>query len=244
MVRLKRTPRRVLQPSLVGSVLFAFLAVGCRGDDTLTETDLDSFLSVRLETGTQYRYTVWSIDRFGDRILSSERTRTWIVHAENVSVQGFDDVTVVIDSTEGEPKDTLYFRFLASDDIYQYGFVSRWIARSESRTLPPQWDLLAAFSLGQVGTWTVGVADSAGSSKVKGESRGEELLFEVLVNGTLTAVPSYRVDFETSRLLASVWISDSPSAFLLFRDEIAFPPTSIRGEFAQLTEVATPFRPL
>lgn len=244
MVRLKGTPRRVLQPFLVGSVLFAFLAPGCRGDDTLTETDSGAFYSVRLETGTQYRYTVWSIDRFGDRILSSERIRTWTVHAENVSVHGFDDVTVVIDSTEGEPNDTLDFRFLASGDIYQYGFVSRWIARSESKTIPPQWDLLAAFSLGQVGTWTVGVADSAGSSTVKGETRGEELLFEVLVNGTLTAVPSYRVDLRTSSLLASIWISDSPSAFLLFRDEIVFPTTPIRGELAQLTEVATPFRPL
>jgi hypothetical protein len=199
---------------------------------------------VRLETGTHYRYTVWSIDRLGDRILSSERVRTWTVQAENVSVHGFDDVTLVIDSTEGEPSDTLYFRFLASDDIYQHGFVSRWIARSEGRAISPQWDLLAAFSLGQVGTWTVGVADSAGSTTVRGETRGEELLFEVFVNGTLTAVPSYRVDLETNILLASIWISDSPSAFLLLQDDNIFPTTSIRGEFAQLTEVATLFRPL
>lgn len=239
-------PGECLLRYLVLSALFVFLsavAPGCGRTETPTETGSASF-RVRLEPGSQYRYIVWLLDLFGDRIPSTERRRDWIVVANGVSAYGFDDVTLVVDSTEGEASDTLHFRFLSSGDIYQYGFLSRWVDRSEGRTIPQRWDLIAALSLGRVGSWTVGVADSAGNDVVWGEMLGEELLFEVVINGMLTAVPSYRVDLASSRLLSSIWVADSPSAFVRVRYDNALPTTTSRGELSQLTEVTTSFNPL
>ena len=231
---------------LVVSALSVFLgavAPGCRRTETPTETNAASF-KVRLEPGSQYRYIVWLLDTYGDRIASTERRRDWVVVANGASAFGFDDVTLVVDSTEGGVSDTLHFRFLDSGDIYQYGFLSRWMERSEGRTIPRRWDLIAALSLGRVGSWTVGIADSAGNDVVRGEMLGEELLFEVVIDGMVTAVPSYRVDLASSRLLSSIWVADSPSAFVRVRYDNALPTASSRGELSQLTEVTSSFNPL
>jgi len=246
MVNRMRRPGESPLPTLAVTALSAILsavAPGCRGAETPTEPGSGS-VSVRLEAGSHYRYVVWSLDGFGDRIASTERRRDWDVAASGVSAYGVEDVTVVVDSTEGEPADTIHFRFLESGDIYQYGFLSRWVERSEGKTIPPQWDLIAALSLGRVGNWIVGVADSAGNDVVRGEISGENLLFEVVINGTLTAVPSYRVDLVSSRLLSSIWVTDSPSAFVRFRFDNVFPSNSNGGELAQLTEHTTPLTPL
>jgi hypothetical protein len=231
---------------LVLSALIAYLgtvAIGCQRSATPTETDTGG-LRVRLEPGSQYHYTVWSLDIFGDRITSTERARSWNVVANGVTAYEFDDVTLVVDSTEGEAIDTLYFRFLDSGDIYQYGFFSGVVERTEGKIIPSQWDLIVALSLAPVGNWTAGVADSAGNDTVRGEMEGEELLFEIMINGMLTAVPAYRADLTSSKLISSIWVTGSPSAFVRLRYENAFSSSSIRGELAQLTEVTTPINPL
>jgi hypothetical protein len=187
---------------------------------------------------------VWSLDIFGDRITSTERARSWNVVANGVTAYEFDDVTLVVDSTEGEAIDTLYFRFLDSGDIYQYGFLSGVVERTEGKIIPSQWDLIVALSLGRVGNWTAGVADSAGNDMVRGEMEGEELLFEIMINGMLTAVPAYRADLTSSKLISSIWVTGSPSAFVRLRYENAFSSSSIKGELAQLTEITTPINPL
>jgi hypothetical protein len=182
----------------------------------------------------------WLLDRYGDRIPESYARRSWSVIADSVEAEGYDDVTVVIDSVVGTNVDTLLFRFMSSGDVYEYGFVARFVRRWAGRTIPQHWDLIAGFSRGLVSSWTVGISDSLGTAKMEGESVGRDLMFETTVNGVATVFQAYRVSCLTENLDGVFYVADQPSAFTYMRWENYVDDLSVTGEISALVSVTTP----
>jgi hypothetical protein len=131
-------------------------------------------------------------------------------------------------------------RCLSSGDVYQHGYLARMMAKLYGETVTPEWDLLAAFSRGKVASWTVGELDPQGVQRVTGQCYGDELLFEVTVNGTVEVAPAIRVYHTGDRLDASLWLADAPASFLQLREE-QFPPTGpVYGTVSDLRSVSLP----
>jgi hypothetical protein len=175
-----------------------------------------------------YTYEVWELDRLGVRVPGSDRKRYLYVEAVGVPAHGYADVTLLVDTQEDQNVDTVYLRCTPEGEVYEYGYVAGLVRRLQSKEVPPRWDLLASFSDGPVSSWTVGWADSAGQSRIVGSSYGEEILFEVDVNGVRTVIPSVRVYHYGENIDASMWLSDNPSAVLQMREEV-YPVASTRS---------------
>jgi hypothetical protein len=153
-------------------------------------------------------------------------------------VYGFDDVTIVLDSSAGAPLDTLYFRIPVPGDVYQFGFLSGVAHRRETRDIPQRWDRLTAFSLGYTEDWTMGTIDSAGVTRATARSTGDQVLFEVTVEGTRIAILGNRIVFTAGNVDGSYWVA--PEGFLRFREERFLSPADSNGEVIELSEIDLP----
>lgn len=213
---------------------------GCRDAAGPEGPDGGGTFAMAFVPGAVYEYTMWRLDRYGYRVPNSGLSRTWSVVAVGADRQGYGDVTLVVDRIEGLGPDTLLLRTLSSGDVYQYGYLARMVARLYGETIAPGWDLLAAFSRGTVAGWTVGVSDSGGVQRVAGQCYGDELLFEVEVNGAMEIVPAIRVYHTGDRLDASLWLAEAPAAFLQLREE-QFPAAGpVYGTVSDITSVSLP----
>jgi len=147
---------------------------------------------------------------------------------------------LVIDSIAGGRVDTLFFRFSPPGEVYAYGYLAQLIKRREGREIPPGWDRIAAFSLPPPVTWSVGFVDSTQTLRAVGETTGEVLFFEVVVNGVRTAIPAREADISKSNLLASLWLASSPSVAVRLREDLLSSSAQVAGELSALVSVTTP----
>lgn len=184
-----------------------------------------------------YTYEMWSLDRLGVRVPGSNRSRYLYVEAVGVSAYGYDDVTLLVDTREGERADSVYVRCTPQGQVYQYGYVAGLVRQLQSKNIPARWDLLATFSGGPVSSWTVGWADSVGQSRIVGSTYGEEVLFDVEVNGVKTVVPAVRVYHYGETIDGTMWLSDNPTAIIQMRQQV-YPPISTRsGEVSDIVKM-------
>jgi len=232
-----RRPRELWVRALV---LFLILLTGCRDENPAEGgTDTDAFV-VRMLPGTRMRFDHWLLDRLGARIIDSRTTRIWTVVAEDVEAYGFNDAVLVIDSITGGRVDTLFFRFSPPGDVYAYGYLAQLIQRREGREIPPGWDRIAAFSLLPPVTWSVGFTDSTQTLRAVGETTGEVLFFEVVLDGVRTAIPAREADISKSNLLASLWLASTPSVAVRLREDVLTSSAQVAGELSELVSVTTP----
>jgi hypothetical protein len=220
-------------------VLLLAVLGGCRGDSGVEDAGADGAFVVRMVPGTRMVFDHWQLDRLGARISDSRTTRTWTVIAEDVKAFGFNDAVLVMDSIAGERVDSLFFRFSPPGDVFAYGYLARMIQRREGTRVPPGWDRIAAFSLLPPVTWPVGYVDSTQTLRAVGETTGEVLFFEVQLNGVRTAVPARQADISKSNLLASLWLSSTPSAAIRLREEVLVTSAQIGGELSELLSITT-----
>lgn len=220
-------------------VLFLAVLAGCRDDNPSDDGQNDDAFVIRLVPGTSMRFDHWMLDRFGARINGSQTTRSWTVTADGVEAFGFNDVVVVIDSIGDGRTDSLLFRFSPPGDVYAYGYLARMIERREGRIIPRNWDRIAAFSLAPPVSWSVGFVDSARTISAMGETTGEVLFFEVLVNGVRTAIPARGSEIFKSNLLATLWLTRTPSSVVRLREEQLVTSEQVGGELSELVSVTT-----
>ncbi len=218
-------------------VFWCLAAPGCREQNGGTGPSVIPLVRPALSPGMSFVYEHWELDRYGIRIPNSNVRRVWRVIADSAQAMGYADVTVVVDSMVGRAVDTLLFRFLPSGDIYQYGFLATIIERWGDRVIPPRWDQIAAFSRGLSGGWTVGWVDSAARVTARGQTAGQQLLFEVPVDGVRTLFPGFRVEISAEDVECSYWISDAPSAFLRIREDVTFGSVNVSGELSEVREI-------
>jgi len=231
--------RRVGVLGACAALLLSSVTLPACRDSSSPESPGGGF-AMAFSPGAVYEYTMWQLDRYGYRIASSAVSRTWSVVAVDARRQGYDGVTLVVDQIGGLAQDTLLLRCLPTGDVYQYGYLARMVARLYGETIPPAWDLLAAFSRGRFAGWTVGVSDSLGLQQVAGQCYGDELLFEVEVNGAREVVPGVRVYHTGDRLDGSLWLADAPAVFLQLREE-QYPATGpVYGTVSDITSVSLP----
>ena len=173
------------------------------------------------------------------RSQGSDRHRRWTVLSTGVSTLGYDDVTLVGDSSESGPR-TIAFRFTPEGDIYQHGYLADLVQNLEGRTIAPRWDLIAAYSKGWLASWTVGILDSGGTQVMTGSSSDEELFFTVTINGISTIAAAYPVVLSSPSLEGVLWVSEVPPAFMRVREE-RYPPLGGRpGALREATVVNVP----
>ena len=238
MRSLKRAqhPRHRWMRALV--FLLALLG-GCRGDGTVDGTDVGDPFVVRMVPGTRMTFDHWQLDRFGSRISDSRTTRTWSVVADGIEAFGFTDAVLVVDSIAGGRVDSLLFRFSPPGDVFVHGYLARTIKRWEGVEVPAGWDRIAAFSLAPPVSWPVGYVDSTQTLRAVGETTGEVLYFEVLVNGVRTAIPARHADISNSNLLITVWLTNTPSAAIRLRESQLISTQPVAGELSELLSITT-----
>ncbi|MEW6511120.1 MAG: hypothetical protein AB1428_09205 [Bacteroidota bacterium] len=165
----------------------------------------------------------WPLDKFGNRILSSQTGVTWHVLATGESYDGKDGVTTIVElASPGSPPtpvDTLRFRFGADGDIEQYGFLARAALRRDGQSIAPGWDRIAAFSLAANATWSVGAIDTAGNDVVRGVVNDDRSYFSASINGVETLVRGYSVSLSTIDFGYTLTIADPPRTVMLLREE-------------------------
>lgn len=211
--------RRAAVPGLVLAGA-AILFTGCREEAAGPSDNIPPRVS--LPDNALYRYTTWQLDEYGGKIQGSDGQRRWTVLSTGVTTLGYDDVTLVGDSSESGPR-TIAFRFTPVGDIYQYGYLADLVQKLEGRTIAPRWDLIAAYSKGWLASWTVGILDSGGTQVMTGSSSDEELFFTVTINGVSTIAAAYPVVLSSRSLESVLWVSEVPPAFMRVREE-RFPP--------------------
>jgi hypothetical protein len=216
----RRILRRMVASTLGAGILLCFFAlVGwrCRDAGIPPAASPAAPIALRFSTGERFVYSAWRIDRYGYVDPSSLTSTVRRVAATGVSAFGRDDAVAMVDSSTTDSLgrlDTLFYRFGADGDVYQYGFVSAIMASNGDSTAPRRWDRIAAFSLGAGSSWIVQQADSAGATELTGSIGDLQSYFEVDVNGVQTLVAAYRVGVSgVDGEVASVWVSDSPPSF-------------------------------
>jgi hypothetical protein len=220
-------------------VLLLAVLGGCRGDSGVEGDGSGDAFVVRMVPGTRMTFDHWQLDRLGAKVTDSRTTRTWTVIAEDIEAYGFNDAVLVMDSIGGEGVDSLLVRFNPPGDVFVYGYLARMIQRREGTQVPAGWDRIAAFSLLPPVTWPVGYVDSTQTLRALGETSGDVLFFEVQVNGVRTAIAARQADISKSNLLASLWLSNMPSAAVRLREEVLVTSGEIGGELSELVSVTT-----
>ncbi len=220
------------------ALLFISVAAGagCREQSVSPGTTQPISLSMNFSLGDAYTYQVWALDEFGYPIPDSTNQESWRVVGTNGSLRGFSGVVSIRDSVNPLEIDTLYYAFSPRGDIYQYGLVSYLLKKFEGRILAPQWDSLAAFSLGIDNYWVLTGGDSSSDEKIYGVVTGETDYFTVTVNRVQTVFSAYRVQLTKSDMNVSIWVTDSPSAFATFQEE---PTTGTVGLLRILVSLTT-----
>jgi hypothetical protein len=223
-------------------VLLGVALAGCREENPTGGDDRGDTFAVRMVPGTVMTFDHWLLDRFGSRIPGSQTTRTWRVVADSIDAFGFGDVVVVVDSMGVGHTDSLLFRFSPPGDVYAHGYLARLIERREGRIIPAGWDRVAAFSLQPPVSWSVGFVDSSRTLTATGETSGEVLFFEVLVDGVRSAIPARQADISKSNLLATLWMTATPSVVVRLREEQLITSEQVGGELSELVGVTTAAR--
>ncbi len=213
--------RRVALPFFCSAVLF-----GCRENTSPVVPPGELNVRFAFNNGDYASYDNWNLDEFGYIIPNTRFRDSWIVIDTAGRRAGLSPVSVVVDSifrgVSANPDslvriDTLLFYTSPEGDLYQYGFLAALLKRREGTALKPQWDRIAAFSLGLSGFWTVGPVDSADS--VYATMSSATTYIAVNFNGVQTALLAYTIEMTDPDLDVTLWLTNSPSAVVVERDE-------------------------
>jgi hypothetical protein len=242
VLSLRRTPRGTLRASGVSASLFlsALLALSCRdlgsGPPAGATTPV-----VKLAAGDTLRFDSYSVDAYGYTIPQSHREVTWAVVSTGGSFMGKTGVTTVEQGPPAEPlstaPDTLRFRFLENGDIEQFGYLAEAARRRDSVVLVPQWDRIAAFSLGTGGGWEVGTIDEDSIDLVRGTVTDYEDYVTLRFNGVSLIVRAYTVSLSASTFYAEVSVAESPGIPVRLAANAV--PGGPPGTIMEVTEVKT-----
>jgi hypothetical protein len=205
-------------------VLFLLTLPACRESSVDTSAPVPPATPVlRFSPGDSLTFDTWSLNDFGDRILSTQASLLWRVVDTGRVTAGQQNVTVIIaQAAPGSPPilpDTLLFRFGANGDVFQYGFLFRSVLRREQRTIPRAWDRIGAFSLAAGNVWTVGAQDSAGTDLVQGRIIDDQSYFSAAINGVQTLFRGYSAGLAGTNYEFGCTVAGSPPAMVVEREE-------------------------
>ena len=220
---------RRLRRALALPFIFALFLPACREQTPIAGPIQPIAIAMKFSPGDTFTYTSWTLDQFDYPIPDSTHQERWRVMATGQTYRGLAGVVTILDSIGTGRYDTLHYAFSPAGDILQFGFVSALLGRVEGRFLTPQWDTIAAFSLGTNSFWPITGGDSTSDEKLFGSITGETEFFSVSVNGVTTVYPAYRVELTKSDIDIIFWATDSPTSFPGFREEpIAIPNGHLR----------------
>lgn len=229
--RIRRDPSTAKVLAVVLLLVFSTLPGGCRNGETVTTPSQPVPFVLNFPVGARFTYSAWTLDERYPQSPSGKGSTSWTVLQTQEQYQGMSNVTVIADSA-GAGTDTLYLATSSSGDLYFYGYLARLARRRTGTEIPPRWDLVAAFSTGTSGSWTVGPVDSLGEDIVRGSNVGASDYYSASVDGVTEVFPTYRVDLTGSTLLCSLWFSSSPSTIVRLLDEPDYPVTGSLQELA------------
>ncbi len=221
-------------------LLLSALVEACRdGETTPITTQPPIEFTLGFTTGTQFSYTTWTLTA-GYPLPDKNTISSWRVLGTGGVYQGRSNVTAIADSGDtsftGRVVDTLYLASSPTGDLSMYGFLARIAKRRYGQDLPPHWDVIASFSLGTSGLWTVGALDSAGQDLVYGSMAGASDYYSASVDGVTEAFPTYRVDLTGMTFAYSLWFSNAPNAIVQLVEE---PEVNLNGQLQELAAVKT-----
>lgn len=231
--RIRRDPSAAKVLAVVLLLVFSTLAGGCRDGETATTPSQPIPFELNFPVGARFTYSTWTLDERYPQAPSGKGSAYWTVLQTQEQYQGMSNVTVIADSASAGT-DTLYLAMSSSGDLYFYGYLARLARRRNGTEIAPRWDLVAAFSKGTLGSWSVGPVDSLGEDIVRGSNVGASDYYSASVDGVTEVFPTYRVDLTGSTLLCSLWFSSSPSTIVRLLDEPDYPVT---GQLLELTAV-------
>lgn len=210
------------------SALFIILmftgVAGCR-DSTVDSSapGMSGPPVITFSPGDSLTFDSWALDGFGNRILSTQTSILWRIVDTGGTALGRSRITTIVEQAgpgaPPVPPDTLLFQFRADGDIYQYGFLARFVLRRERRTIPSAWDRIAAFSLPIGGLWIVGALDSAGTDLVQGRVLDDNSYFSLGVNGVETLFRGYSTTMVGTNYWYGLTIAAPPPAVVVQREE-------------------------
>ncbi len=214
------------------------LAGGCRGGETGPAQVQPLPFTLSFAAGMQFVYNTWTLDQNYPQVVRAKTTSIWRVLRTGADYQGMSGVTVIADSavTGSGGRDTLYLSTSAAGDLSIYGFLARIARQRFGRYLFPRWDLVASFSAGTTGTWTVGSIDSLGEETVFGNVVGASEYYSATVDGVTEVFPTYQVDLTGSSLYYSLWFSNTPNAIVRLLEE---PDPEGEGQLRELVAIRT-----
>ncbi len=235
-------PEAVTVTVVAVAMVLASMVAGCRQSSGPLTPPGPIGLTMSFTVGETFSYTSFEIDPFGYLVPSSTELHTWRVRSTTADAYGRSPVTVVTDSvrsTDGTFRraDSLYFGFQAGGDVYLYGFLAAVVARREGRSIPRQWERVAAFSMGPNVSWTVGEVDTATGDSVYGVIPGSQDFFSVGINSVQNFIPAYQVHLTGPNLDLDFWATDSPSAFLSYQEQ---PTDTLHALIANLDSLRHP----
>ncbi|RPH35626.1 hypothetical protein EHM92_05865 [bacterium] len=212
------------------------LAGGCRNGEPGPSPSLP--FSLRFTPGAQFVYDTLTLDQRYPRLPPAKTTTSWRVLTTQAEYQGKGEVTVIVDSANSASAgtDTLYLATSPSGDISIYGFLARIVKRRLGKEIDRRWDLVASFSAGETGLWTVGPADSLGREIIYGNIAGASDYYSATVDGVTEAFPTYRVDLTGPSLYCSLWFSNAPNAIVRLLEE---PGIEVNGQLRELVAIET-----
>jgi hypothetical protein len=177
-----------------GCAVLAALGGGCR-QDAPVQPPAAPPAHLQWQAGDSFVFDTWSLDQSGIPIPSSRSTSIRRVLRTGVRMEGFDSVTVMLDSiaVPGAPlrRDTLFFYQSGAGDLWQYGLLASIGRKYFGSAVPSRWDLSAALSVGINGGWTAGQVDSV--TDVVGVLLDEPVYAAASVNGTSIIFKTERV---------------------------------------------------
>jgi hypothetical protein len=135
------------------------------------------------------------------------------------------------------PPDTLRFRFLDNGDIEQFGYLSSLALGRDSVILAPQWDRIAALSLGTAGNWTLGPISADSTDLVAGTVTEHQNYVTLRINGVPRIVPATTVALTASLFYAEVSVSQNPGSIVRMVVDAA--PGGAAGEVLEALTLRT-----
>ena len=221
--------------ALACTVSFPFLLsllYGCREQIPSAPAPPTITLQFALPLNSYYSYDNWKLSPEGSRILESRFRTSWRVVEINAIAMGYSGVTDVIDSTFAgsvSGTDSLvqvghrYFRTAANGDVFEYGFIARFLQLRDTLQVSPQWDKLLSPSTGFNVLWTVETSDPPSVGVVEGRFLPQLETVEDSINGAAIGVLAYHVEITSVDLTLGIWVGGSPPAFLREWDQSDVP---------------------
>jgi hypothetical protein len=217
----RRTRQSLERTQVLCFVLLAVFAgamQGCRNGEPATAPEQPLPFALSLPAGAQFAYNTWTLDQRYPQLPAVKSTTTWRVLSTQETYEGMSGVTIIAESSY-TGVDTLYLASTPAGNLYIYGFLARITMQRLGSTIPSRWDLVASFSAGMGGSWTVGPADSLGQDIVHGNIAGASDYYSASVDGVTEVFPTYRIDLTGSSLFYSLWLSSTPNAIVRLLEE-------------------------